>query len=375
MIKTYLTKIKAVILIVATIYLAGCAKEVAVKPENLDGQVSASAKLLSSNLLASKSSMTDNSGLMVGINGHPFGDPAYLTVPVAKQVDILNGMGMKWYRVNVLTRSDGTISSHSPTLFNQLQNAAERGNIGILPMLYTRTLDLSDTEAEAYRKGKALGGNFAAKYGRFFTYYDLGNDLELKLLLPNKTGASQFHYDRDKFNVTAAYLKGMDEGIKANDADAKTMIDAGWLHYGFLRMCDWYGVKFDVVAYHWYSDMEGPAANSTNNIPDITQKLSSLFPDKPIWFTEFNYRYKTGKGTNEDDQKTFVTKFLAKCRNNPQVKAAIIYQLFDEPYKGYQESNYGVIKWGDGSGDNNGEDSSHDYKVWKKKSLASSLSR
>jgi hypothetical protein len=371
MIKTYLSQIKAIILIIAVISLTGCAKEMAVKPENLDEQLSASAKLASSNLLAS----ADNSGLAVGINGHPFGDPAYLAVPAAKQVDILNSMGMKWYRVNVLTRSDGTISSQSPNLFDQLQNAAERGNIGILPILYLRTFDFSDTEAEAYKKGRELGGNFAAKYGRFFTYYDLGNDLELKLLLPNQTGRSQFHYDRDKFNVTAAYLKGMDEGIKANDADAKTIIDAGWLHYGFLRMCDWYGVKFDVVGYHWYSDMEGPAANSTNNIPDITQKLSQLFPDKPIWFTEFNYRYKAGKGTNEEDQNTFVTNFLAKCRNNPQVKVAIIYQLFDEPYKGYQESNYGILKWGNGSGDNNGEDYNPDYKSWKKKSLANSLSR
>jgi hypothetical protein len=47
------------------------------------------------------------------------------------------------------------------------------------------------------------------------------------------------------------------------------MITAGWLHYGFLRMCEWYGVKFDVVAYNWYSDMEN-AAPKGPGIPDIT---------------------------------------------------------------------------------------------------------
>jgi hypothetical protein len=211
-----------------------------------------------------------------------------------------------------------------------------------------------------------LGANFASKYGQYFTYYDLGNDLELKLLLPNKTGRSQLHYDRQKFNTTAAYLKGMDEGIKANDPDAQTMIDAGWMHYAFLRMCVWYGIKFDIIAYHWYSDMEGAAANQRDPVPDITQKLSQLFPDKPIWFTEFNYRYKAGKESNEEDQDDFVSKFIEKCRNNPQVKVAIIYQLFDEPYKSFQESNFGILKWQDGDNGN--------YLKWTKKALGNVLS-
>ncbi|MBD1367197.1 hypothetical protein IDJ77_25520 [Mucilaginibacter sp. ZT4R22] len=317
-------------------------------------------------LMSAKGAPTETNGMMLGINGHPFGDAPYLAVTAANQINLIKGMGMSWYRINVRTTSDGTISASSSHLFNKLQKSAEKGNIGILPMLYTRTLDLTDSEDVAYKKGRTLGANFALKYGQYFTYYDLGNDLELKLLLPNKTGRSQDHYDRQKFNTTAAYLKGMDEGIKANDADAKTMIDAGWLHYAFLRMCDWYGIKFDVVAYHWYSDMEGVAANGRNNVPDITLKLSELFPDKPIWFTEFNYRYKAGKESNEEDQHTFVSKFIAKCRNNPQVKVAIIYQLFDEPYKSFQESNYGIVKW---QNDDNGS-----YLKWTKKLLGNVLS-
>jgi hypothetical protein len=109
-------------------------------------------------------------------------------------------------------------------------------------------------------------------------------------------------------------------------------------------MCEWYGVKFDVVAYNWYSDMEN-AAPKGPGIPDITLKLSSLFPTKPIWFTEFNYRYKATSTTNEADQNAFVTKFVAKCKANPQVKVAIVYELFDEPYKSTQEGAYGILKW------------------------------
>jgi len=299
------------------------------------------------------------SGFTLGINGH-MGDMPYLKTAASKQMDLLKGMDMKWYRLNVQTKDDGSMSSD--TRFKELSKAAEEKGINILPMLYTRTLELTDTEASAYQLGKTLGSNFAAKYGKYFTWYDLGNDLELPLLLKGKTGQSQTHYNRRKTNVTAAYLKGMDEGIKSKDADAKTMISSGWLHYAFIKMCESYGVNFNAVAYHWYSDMEKSAPNAPYNIPDITLKLSTLFPGKPIWFTEFNYRYKEAqKSTYEADQNLSVTKFITKCKNNPQVKVLVIYELFNEPYKKTEEANFGIIKW------------VTTYTVWAKKIIANTL--
>jgi hypothetical protein len=316
----------------------------ATKPQNMPAMLMATA--------ATVSNLT-GAGLMLGINGHPLSDAPYVTTGATKQVQLLKSMGMNWYRINVQTRSDGTMSADA--LFQSLQIAADKENINLLPMLYTRTLNLSKSEAESYKLGKTLGSNFAAKYGKYFSYYDLGNDLELELLQKSKTGQSQFHYDRRKFNVTAAYLKGMDEGIKSKDPGAKTMISAGWLHYGFIRMCDWYGVKFDVVAYHWYSDMEGAATNSPYNIDDITVKLASLFPNKPIWFTEMNYRYKPTNRNYETNQNDFIKKFIAKCKNNPQVKVVLIYELLNEPYKSIEEGNFGIMKW------------TLPYTIWAKK--------
>jgi hypothetical protein len=338
--KNYLKK-SLILMSVLGVTFSSCSKQDNPQPEPtvMDAPVHSTDLLLAT---TSPSSIMTGSVLMLGINGH-MGDDPYLATSPTKQIQILKDRGMAWYRLNVQTKSDGTASSSS--LLEALQAAATSGGVKILPMLYLRTLDYSKSQAESYQLGKTLGGNFAAKYGKYFTYYNLGNDLELPLLYANKSGQSQNDYNRAKFNVVAAYLKGMDAGIKAKDSDAKTMISAGWLHYAFLRMCDWYGVKFDIVGYNWYSDMEAPAAKSPYYIPDITKKLSSLFPTKPIWFTEFNYRYKAGSTTNESDQNAFVTKFIAKCKANPQVKVAIVYQLFDEPYKDGNEKTYGIIKW------------------------------
>jgi hypothetical protein len=341
-------KLYCVWLIIFTGLFCACKKDTLPDSQLKSGdeRVSTMPRSVSSIALAttSISNLLVSSGMQLGINGH-IGDAPYLATSPASQIQMLKARGMTWYRLNVQTTSDGSASS--PSLLDALQTAATSGGVKILPMLYPRTLDYSLSESASYNAGKTVGANFADKYGKYFTYYNLGNDLELPLLLSGKTGQSQYDYNKEKFNVVAAYLKGMDAGIKSKDADAKTMITAGWLHYGFLRMCDWYGVKFDIVAYNWYSDMESAAPKSPYYIPDISVKLSTLFPDKDIWFTEFNYRYKSTLTTseNEENQNDFVTKFVAKVKQNPKVKVAMVYELFDEPYKSTQEGAYGVLKW------------------------------
>jgi hypothetical protein len=334
-----------------------CSKQVEIQDEPVP---QSTITLPTDALLASTTPVSTlaTSNFMLGINGH-MGDAPYLATSPIKQIQLLKELGIKWYRLNIQTKPDGSASSSM--LFDALRVAGENSGVSLLPMLYLRTLSFDKSESENYQRGKTLGSNFAVKYGRHFTYYNLGNDLELPLLLPNRTGQSSSHYRQAQFKTTAAYLKGMDEGLKLKDPGAKTMISAGWLHYGFLQMCQSYGVKFDVVGYNWYSDMEGPAAKPPFNIPDITKKLAQLFPSKPIWFTEFNYRYKVGSRTNEADQSAFVTKFIAKCKSNPQVKVAILYELLNEPYKSPQESEYGIMKW------------LVHYSLWTKKALAKAL--
>lgn len=348
----------AIVACIASLTGISCSKTADDQPTpsvNVPNDLSQSQSIVSA---ASTKISVAGSNLQLGINGHPLGDAPYIATPATKQIQLLKDMGMNWYRINVTSMADGSITV--PKLFSPLLTAAAAGNVHLLPMLYPRTLSYSVSESASYKAGKEVGANFAAKYGKYFSYYELGNDLDLKALLPNTTGAAQANYDRTKFNIIAAYLKGMDEGIKSKDAGAKTIISAGWLHYGFLRMLDWYGVKFDVVGYKWYSEMEAIAPNPPNDIPDITVKLSSLFPGKPIWIVEANSRYKA-VSTYEQSQNTFLTNFIAKCKKNPQVKVFLVYELFNEPYKSTLEGNYGILKW------------TTQYTQWSNKIVANNL--
>lgn len=281
------------------------------------------------------------STMFYGINGHPLGTEAYRSVSAKTQINILKSLGMKIYRIDVMSQvATGEITV--PYLYQPIKTAADAAGITLLPMLYPRTLDFGLSEIDSYHRGRVLGDRFAKKYKDHFTYYNLANELDNRIIYPGKSGRSVSDYDIKKFKIAAAYLKGMDDGIKSKDPDAKTMIDANWMHYQFLLMLQSHGVRFDIVAYHWYDDMERLALENYN-ISDMTKFLSSKF-SKPIWFTEIGFRNETGK-RSEAEQKRFLDSFLTKCKNNKQVKAAIIYQLFDEPEKAGLEAFYGIYKW------------------------------
>jgi hypothetical protein len=300
MIKNYPKSLMALVCAIA-IGFGSCKKDLMLQPEAASSEL----RQLSSSTLATTSGAlpTTSPSFTSGVNGHPLGDIAYLGIPASAQIELIKKMGMGIYRINILSTSDGTCTV--PKVLQPLLDAAAAGNITLLPMLTTRTLDYDDTEGNAYEKGKTLGGNFAAKYAAVFKYYDMGNDLDLKPLLSGKDGRALTDYDQTKLRVIAAYLKGMGEGIHAKDPGAQTMISAGWLHWGFIKACESYGVKFDILAYHWYSDMEAAIARSPwLKMSDITLTLNSLFPGKPIWITETNSRPKS-IDTQEADQNTF----------------------------------------------------------------------
>lgn len=278
---------------------------------------------------------------MLGVNGHPINQTAYGSTPAYKQIGLLKKLGMSVYRIDVpFSASTGQITPLS--FYTKIKSSADSAGITLLPMVPTATLDFAGTETAAYQSGYNRAFNFASLYKNDFTYYNLGNELDNACIISG-TGRNVSDYDSVKFKIIAAHLKGMDEGVKAADPTAQTMVVAGWLHYKYLQMLEGYGVNFNIVAYHWYDNMETLAAGSPYFIPDITEYLADKFT-KPIWFTETGS--KNPGGTKPDSvQRNFLNSFLTKCQNNPQVKAAIIYELLDEPYFSGTEAHYGLYRW------------------------------
>ncbi len=277
-----------------------------------------------------------NTNLVTGITGHPLNQHAYMNTPANTQIQLLKDMKMSYYRIDISTHADGTIWNTKK--FDELRIAASNGGIKLLPTLFLNGLSYKQTESEAFRVGKSLTYGFAKKYGQYFDVYELGNEEESKIILSKSyDGDSPSHYDATKMKILTAFLKGMDQGIKEGDEGSKTIINAGWKHYSYLKGLEAAGVNYDIVGYHWYSDMDGV---------DPFVMLKDVFT-KPVWFTEIGKKHGTADG-DEASQAKWTMDFIEKSKKYSFVKAVMLYELFDQPtlitpFIG--ERHYGVYKW------------------------------
>ena len=155
-------------------------------------------------------------------------------------------------------------------------------------------------------------------------------------------GDSVEHYEEARYQRALALLRGLSEGVKAADSKAQTMINAaGWLHTGFFdRLIKEDKVSFDILAWHWYSDMG--EMTKVRGTFDVFDKLKSY--SKPIWITEMNRRGGS-MGGQETAQSDYLTEAGRQIKSLG-AQAFFAYELLDEPYFGADngESHYGLVQ-------------------------------
>jgi hypothetical protein len=262
---------------------------------------------------------------------------------LARQLDYLNRLGATHYRIDLGPDSAGRVA---PAFDGILGAAAARG-IEILPVLVAHP-DWNASLTANYRRGHAMGFNFAAKYRGRFTHVEAGNELDIQVLRfttdssvsPARRGypdgSSLGHYVDTLLGKATSFLGGMTDGIHQGAPGTEVIIDAGWRHYGFLEALHRDGVAFDVYGYHWYSEMGDFAAEVLPHLPD---------PEKEIWITEANRR-NTGKGYNDPlEQAGWIARFAREVSAIPRVKALFVYELYEERAFGETEgeSYYGIV--------------------------------
>ncbi|MEP6611061.1 MAG: glycosyl hydrolase 53 family protein [Mucilaginibacter sp.] len=296
----------------------------------------------------------NNDTFILGVNGHPLNRPDYLSVPVSKQVQYMKDLGFIYYRIDASCNDSGKII-HESTFF-ELARACSQANIKLLPMITAeRFINYHDT-LSAINGAKKLTSQFAKNYGKYFDHYELGNELDIRILNDIKNRKSPGTLASDYGNgseiqIIAAYLKGMNAGIKEQDPNAKTIIDMSETHYGFISLLKNLNVSFDIIGSHFYPN------KSYDQSPDFKSLMTNLAKiynfSKPIWITELNHFLGSANYgihfNREDDQAAILNNYIANCRKIRNVKALFIYELLDEPTlkvpraNGY-ERNFGIIK-------------------------------
>ncbi len=284
-----------------------------------------------------------------GINGHPITHLDYVVGNIEHQITLLKEHLLEYYRVDITTRNNGAIDTY-PDKFEELLKIANKHQIKILPIIKIdkQLGDYSHTKEEAYNMGREQAHGFVKKYGSHFEYYELGNEQENKIIFKDKNGTATEHYDYQKLKILTAYFKGMIDGIKAINPKAKIMITGGWLHWGYFDLLEQEKVDYDIISYHWYSNM-GSMFNAKWGGGNVIDTLTAKF-SKPIWITEIN---KKDGSVNEtyQEQAYWVEYFINELNQQPNINAFILYELYDQPnlyhqsWAGPGEASYGIVEW------------------------------
>ncbi len=280
--------------------------------------------------------------LINGINGHPLNQPSYLKIPLKAQLAELKRLKIGYYRFDVPIDTLGNVWNKNG--LNQLTVLAKQSSIGLLPMIYLQGLNFKDNTNISFSKGYKIGSNFAKAYGRYFSYCEIGNEEELHVVKNNVSGSDANDYDPDKVSVLASFMNGMITGIKSRYPQTKIIINTGgWFHFVFFSLLEKENVKFDIIGYHWYADMD--AYSKKVNV-DVIKSMFDRYK-KPIWFTEINTPFGTFKAS-EIEQQQWLTAFILSVKKYKAVQAIFIYELIDEtelPETAGGERFYGITKW------------------------------
>ncbi len=289
-----------------------------------------------------------------GVTGHPGAQEGYREVPVAEQLNLLAELGATWYRCDW---SEGSLESGRAE-FEQLLNEAARHGMHLLPILFPTVGATSDAAPQAIREAAfRFGRTIAERYRGRITHYELANERDNFAMIhkgevdragkvwewgdPN--GDQPEHFEEGRYQKVKAEIIGLQEGIKAGDPAARTIVNSGgWLHYGFFeRLVREDHVAFDILGWHWYSDMgELGRAHVGVEVNEILRGFG-----KPIWVTELNRRGGNLGGTDKE-QCDYLAQSAHRAMTLPGIEAFFVYELLDEPYFGPDnpESYYGLVR-------------------------------
>lgn len=290
-----------------------------------------------------------------GVNGHPVSQEGYWQVPLDKQLDLVSELGVGWYRCDV---SAGAFQASTARL-DELLAGAEKRRLRLLPVLLPSETFWHDKASltEIQQGAAAFAQSMVSRYRGRITHWELANELDAYALIrkgettrggklwqwdgaPDGSSADDYHQGR--YERARALIQGLHQGVKAADPAALTIVNtAGWLHHGFIeRLVREDRVPFEILAWHWYSEM-GDITRVQGKL-DLVALLKGY--GKPLWITEINRR-DGSKGGTETEAADYLATVAQQMREHPDVDAFFVYELLDEPYFGTAgESDYGLIK-------------------------------
>jgi len=218
---------------------------------------------------------------------------------------------------------------------------AERKDILIVPCLgYDEPIIENDPDLN-YEVGKYCGEEFAKVLSDHCPIYEVSNEISVFCNGVGVPGTEPSHYDQEKYINCRELIRGVIDGIKSVQIDAKIIIGGGvTVLTGFNKLL-WNGiepdgssghplVRWDYTGWHWYesSGAIDQAGDGTGVPYNVIEDLARF--GVPIWITELGF-----DAFNSDfpQQSVYVNAALAEYRKYRDVYNVINtcwYALYDD---------------------------------------------
>ena len=228
-----------------------------------------------------------------------------------------------------------------------------------------------------YKRGLATGNLFGEKYGDKLTYYNTGNEIgyyiskmyphpDNPIQNPTPQENEEFffnNYKGDEMNAffsceeyarrtiaSVAYVKGLIDGIKSIDNNARCIISEGKINFGFFKFLDYMNVAYDIIGWNWYEN-NFARPNPKYYGYNVYEELNKIGNGKPIWIVETNRtagsRNYSGESVYqaEIDQAIILRQYVEQFSSLSNLEAVLVYELIDQEYsfETRWEDYYGLI--------------------------------
>lgn len=269
--------------------------------------------------------------IILGVCGHNdrrrLTDYPYNNISIEDQFNIMKKNGINAYRTSCTNENCQKIIS--------VAQATGITLIIVIDVKPSYKLSPEDNFNNGYKYGSE-----AAKNSRGGSnYYEISNEVDNWIGVSGH-GLFRSNYDQEKLIKSEFFIKGIISGLKDNNTMTKVIVnDAGWCHVGFLKALWDDGVRWDITAFHWYSDM-GDIDNSKCRNMNALEAHTQF--GRPIWITELSARTTIN---NDKERGAWISRqisIIENNRNSKNIGAVFIYELFDEPGLANGEDKYGI---------------------------------
>ncbi|WP_175964517.1 hypothetical protein [Burkholderia pyrrocinia] len=272
----------------------------------------------------------DSNKLFYGMNIHPqYSSAPWFKTP-AEVIDELYELGCTVARIDCYGLEDD-----ANIVLEHVKEAEKKGILVVPCFGYHSPFESNNFEAGIY-----CGKLTAEILSDYCPIYEVSNEMSVYCngIGP---GTDPTRYDQDKYVNCRELIRGVIEGIKSVQPNAKIIIGGGVTTLtGFNKML-WNGtepngssghplVRWDYTGWHWYesSGRIDDAYDGTDTPYNVLEELSKF--GVPIWITELGF---IPDNTNFDRQSTYVNAALVEYREYRDVYNVINtcwYALYDD---------------------------------------------